>query len=334
MPENSKIAKNKWKMINLFFILLLLVGFILAFYNNWDELLKYKTIILNIRITNIFIILVLTMSATIFRSWRWYVLLLPLKNTITWKNILRITINALAANYSTPGKLGIPAKAVLLKRSEDVDVGKSLPSILGELFIEHSAEISLALVCILIGGHFKKLFLAIEKIISTSSVMQNILIFAGVIILSAIAGIVFKKKLKTLNFFNKLIEATKLTGKRYDYIAYSYLITLLNLIISYWVFWFLIATLGHPEIEFTFVVFAGTITNLLGLLSPLPGGIGVRELTIFGLYDVYFGLGGIAFLAIIIMRIITYFSLFLLFLMERLFASMLTSKKLINNPVI
>ncbi|MBN2091986.1 flippase-like domain-containing protein, partial [candidate division KSB1 bacterium] len=199
MQEKSGFAKNKWKIINLFFISLLLVGFILAFYNNWDELVKYKEVILNISLTNIFIILILTMSATIFRSWRWYFLLLPIKSPLPWKNILRITINALAANYSTPGKMGIPAKAVLLKQSEDIDVGKSLPSILGELFIEHSSEVSLALVCILIGGHFKKLFHAVENIINNSSVVQNILLFAGMIILLILAGIIFKKKLKTLN---------------------------------------------------------------------------------------------------------------------------------------
>lgn len=334
MQEKIKTTKNKWKFINLFFAAILIIGTVLAFYNNWDEFIKYKTTILNINLLNIFIIVTLTMSATIFRSWRWYFLLLPIKSPISWKNILRITINALAANYSTPGKLGIPAKAVLLKQSEDIDMGKSLPSILGELFIEHTSEIFLALICILAGGHFKKLFHAIENIITNSSVLQNILLFCGLIVLLILAGILFKKKLKTLNFFSKLIKATKLIGKRYDYITYSYLISTFNLIVCYWVFWYLISVLGHPEIEFTFVVFAGTITNLLGLLSPFPGGIGVRELTIFGLYDFYFGLGGIAVLAIIIMRILTYFALFLLFLLERFFASMFMSKKIINTPAV
>lgn len=324
----------KWKYINIILIILLMTGFTFALYNNREELVKYKTILLNINLINISVILVVTMAASILRSWRWQFLLIPIKSNISWRNILRVTINALAANYSTPGKLGIPAKAILLKQTEDIDVGKSLPSILGELVIEHSSEISLAMICILIGGHLKKLFHAFEDIISNGNIIQNILLFSGLILILFIVGIIFKKKLKTINFFNKLIEAIKLTGKRYDCIIYSYLITIFNLVISYYVFWLLISTLGHPEIEFTFVVFAGTITNLLGLLSPLPGGIGVRELTIFGLYDFYFNLGGIAFLAIILMRIITYLALFLLFLLERLFVSIFVSKKIINNPVI
>ena len=75
-------------------------------------------------------------------------------------------------------------------------------------------------------------------------------------------------------------------------------------------------------------IFAGAITNIVGLVSPFPGGIGAREITIYVLYDLYFGLGGIALLAILAIRILTYFGLFLLFFSERGLARLFHSKSL------
>ena len=135
----------------------------------------------------------------------------------------------------------------------------------------------------------------------------------------------------------KLSDAVRTTGKRRDCIWWSYLITAINLLLSYFANWLLFAALGHPEIEFTFVVFAGTITNIVGLMSPLPGGIGFRELTIYGLYDFYFGLGGIAFLMILITRVITYAALLLLFLIEKVAfrrgTALVINADLIDNKV-
>lgn len=329
MKEDANFFhNNKTKIINGFFLLLIIAGIVLVIVNNKDEFYKYKAIILDLNLFCIFIILAITIQASIFRSWRWYYLLIPIKADIKWRNVLRVTINALAANYSTPGKLGIPAKALLLKKTENIDVGKSLPSILGELFIEHSSEAGIALVCVLIGGHFSKLFRAAANIFNKSDVLQNILIGSGLVLLLLLTGFIFKRKLKSLNFINKLVEAINLTRQRFDCVFYSYLISVFNLVISYYAFWLLVDALGHGEVGFTFVVFAGTITNIIGLLSPLPGGIGVRELTIFGLYDFYFGIGSIAFLAILLMRLITYFALLLLFLAERLFTNFGFQKKL------
>ena len=230
-----------------------------------------------------------------------------------------------------PGKLGIPVKAVLLKKTENIEVGKSLPSILGEIVIEHSSELLIAFISVLIGGHLTKLYYAANKIITNQGLLKNILISFAVLALVFIAAIIFKKKLKSSDFFRNFIETIHITRKRIDCLSYSYLITIFNLITSYYVFWMVIATLGHSEVSLTFVIFAGTITNFIGLISPFPGGVGAREITIYGLYDFYFGLGGIAFIAIIIMRLITYLSLFLSFLLEWCLSEFYFNKK--NAPI-
>lgn len=332
--QNNQVKKKSSnnKFINLFFGVLIVVGFSLIIYNNRDELNKYKETLLNINYLTLTFVFVITMTAVFFRSWRWFYLLLPLKKGLSFLNVFRVSINALAANFTMPGKLGVPVKAVLLKKSEDIEVGKSLPSILGEIFIEHSSELTIAFVSVLIGGHLSKLVYAVNQIIHSQSVVYNILVGISIVALITLMGFIFKKKVNSMNFIAKFIEAISVTRKRKDYLTYSYMITIFNLIVSYWVFWLVISSLGHPEVDLTFVIFAGTVTNFVGLISPFPGGVGVREITIYGLYDFYFGLGGIAFLAILIMRIITYLSLFISFILERTLSGYINSKR--NKEVI
>ncbi|MBN1155410.1 flippase-like domain-containing protein [candidate division KSB1 bacterium] len=314
---NSSGSKKYNSLINVLFIIIVFVALFSIVYNNRSRLDEYKETLLNINYINILIILAFTISSHIFRSWRWYYLLLPIKKTISFLCILRVTISALVANFTMPGKLGVPVKAIFLKKEEKIEMSKSLPSILGEIFIEHSTEFMMAVVCVIIGGHLTKFYHVVSQLLSNQNALMNIAIGLGFCGLIILAFFVFKKKIRSIDFFDKFWEAFIISRRRYDYLSCSYLITLVNLIISYYVFWFLLKTLGHPEIDVTFVIFAGTITNIMGLISPMPGGIGVREITIYGLYDFYYGLGGIAFLAIIIMRIITYVSLFLAFLLER-----------------
>lgn len=314
----ENMLKGWWnRIISIFFGIALVLGITLLLVRNWDEFVNYKELLRNIPPWYLLVIMIITVNATLMRTWRWYYLLIPLKQDISWRNILRVTINALAANYSTPGKLGIPAKAILLKESEKIPISHSLPSILGELFIEYSTEALLAIGCVIIGGHYTKVFRMFKKFIYNSNLSQMFLFFGALVIILIGIGYLLRHKVDFGAFWSKLVDAIRVTGKRRDCIWWSYIITMINVLLSYFANWLLFAALGHPEIEFTFVLFAGTITNIVGLLSPLPGGIGFRELTIFGLYDFYFGLGSIALLMILITRVITYAALLLLFLIEK-----------------
>ncbi len=313
--------------VNVFFIVLILLGLFLIVYLNRDDLEKYKESLLSVNYLTLMIVLIVTMGTIFFRSWRWYYLLLPIKEKLSFINVFRVTINGLIANFTVPGKVGVPVKAILLKNSENIEIGKSLPSILGEIFVEHSSEFLVAMVSVLMGDHLSKLYDTMRRIVVNQSIYYNVIGGMLLIILLFAVIIVLRKKRKVTQFIGNFVETIHITKKRLDYLGYSYLITIFNLIISYYVFWLLIGTLGHPEIELTFVIFAGMITNFLGLISPFPGGVGVREITIYGLYDLYYGLGGIAFLAIILMRLITYLALFLCFVIERLISRLLLSQK-------
>lgn len=327
--KNSKFG-NK---INIIFMLLIMVGLVLIIYQNQEKLTEYKDILLNINPFEILIILGITILANVGRSWRWYYLLMPVKEKVSFWNVLRVNVNAIAVNASTPGKAGVPVKSYLLKKLENIDYSRSLPSILGEMVIEYSAQLLLLICSVFIGGHLAKLYEATKAITQNQSLMTNIGLFAGAIVLVIAAIYFLRKKINFPNFLEKFSQAVSETGKRWDCWVYSSVISIVNLVIDFAGFWLMVRTLGHPEIGLTFIIFTGGITNIIGLISPLPGGIGVREITIYGLYDLYFGLGGIAFLAILLMRIVTYIGLFLMLFVDRLFVQPIVNKKVgESNP--
>ena len=68
---------------------------------------------------------------------RWYFLVKPVKMDVSLKNIYMISISAIAVNSASPGKLGVPTKAVLLKNLENVDINQSVPSLTFELFLDN-----------------------------------------------------------------------------------------------------------------------------------------------------------------------------------------------------
>ncbi|MFQ5753543.1 MAG: lysylphosphatidylglycerol synthase transmembrane domain-containing protein, partial [bacterium] len=70
---------------------------------------------------------------------RWYILLKATKDNISFKNVFLATIGGIAINSSGPGKLGVPAKAIFIKKMEGLEFNKSIPSLMMELVFEISS---------------------------------------------------------------------------------------------------------------------------------------------------------------------------------------------------
>ena len=315
--QNKQNSAGWNRIINILFLVIVLIGLFFIVKDNRHRFDEYREVLFEANYFYLILVVLFTMVGTLLRTWRWYYLLLPIKETVSYNTLLRVNINALAANYSIPGKMGVPVKAVLLKKSEGIDYGQSFPSIFGELFIEHSAEFVLAIAAALIGGHVLKLIHIFDQLLHNQSVLMNIMILVGAVVLMVIAWMILKKKLRTMHFFDQLISSFRVIGKKPRYILICYLISIVNLIALNFAFLLVFKSFGHAEVGLTFVIFAAMVTNFVSIISPLPGGLGLRELTSYGLYDLYFGIGGIAFLAILTMRLITYISLLLLFVGER-----------------
>mgnify|MGYP001107491019 CR=1 FL=1 len=87
------------------------------------------------------------------------------------------------------------------------------------------------------------------------------------------------------------------------------------------------------KVPLNFVIFVGAFTNIIVLLAPLPGGLGVREITGAYLFKIFFNLGEIAVIMILLNRLISYIALAILYGSERIFKSVGSEKKVMKKIV-
>ena len=274
---------------------------------NWARLKAVKNqldywlllAVLGINLMNLFLMIL-----------RWYFLVKPVKNQVSLKNIYIISLNAIAANFAVPGKMGVPAKAILLKNAEGIDFSRSTPSLVNELLLEYSSMLLFFAGSAMLGGFFKwNMF----RGIFVGKLGFALLFF---MLIGFFLYVIFRKHKIGAESFQKLTQAFQISWLRKDLFLIAFGITVVNLLLTFWGDKLLFRSLGF-DIPYIFVVFSSSFSSIASLLSPLPGGIGIREIANGYFYKEFYNLGAIAVLAVLIRRVITYISLILLFIFER-----------------
>ena len=247
-------------------------------------------------------------------SWRWYFLLLATKKNISFKNVTIATISGIAINASGPGKLGIPAKAILIKKLESVEVDQALPSLMMELILELFALGVLLVGSALVNGMhgaLLKFLVAAFTSKSLATIGVSALLLVG-------TAYVFRHKLAAGDFAGKMLRALRATLARKDLFVAALSVSFLNLLISYWGDQLLFKALGQ-EISYSFIAFSSAFANLAGMLSPLPSGLGVWELSRAYLFKAYYGIGELAVVMTLMRRLLTYVAMGILYLGHAVF---------------
>ena len=298
------------KLINGIFIVVVFVGLYFIFRKFDVSRLDYIKEHINYGL--LILVWLITVLSMVLMILRWYYLLKPIKPGVSLQNVFRVSIHAFAVNFAVPGKMGVPAKAILLKKLEDVDIAHSTPSLLGELFLEYSVMSLFLLSSAIAGGFWEKAYQLMRHHLFTGNVGS---LAVAVFVLTA-AVLLFWKKIATSNFFVQLKGAFQSTRARQDLFLISLLITVGNLFVTFFADMMLYRCFGF-NIPYVFIVFAGGLSNITGLLSPLPGGLGAREISCAYLYEVFYGMGEIAVAVVLIRRLMTYSALIILFLLER-----------------
>ncbi|MFQ5822484.1 MAG: lysylphosphatidylglycerol synthase transmembrane domain-containing protein [bacterium] len=264
------------------------------------EHLHYKYIIASVFVIaiNLFVIYL-----------RWYFLLMPIKPTVLLRNVIFISISSVAVNYSTPGKLGVPAKAFLLKKLEKVDINQSIPSLFAELFLDYGFMFAMLILAGALGGYLHAAMDVVE-LLSLSSVSFSLLITFLICLAMGIAVLIFWRKIRSSKFFQNLSMAVRMMKARRDYMQLVIFLTFGNLILSFWGDLLLLKGLG-VKVPYLFVIFSFSCAGIIGFLSPIAGGVGVREVVNAYLFKLYSYSGPVALMATLLRRILTYIILLL-----------------------
>ncbi|MDZ7305322.1 MAG: flippase-like domain-containing protein [candidate division KSB1 bacterium] len=232
---------------------------------------------------------------------RWHILLKVVKKNISFRNVIVATIGATAINTAGPGKLGVPAKAILIKKLEGVEINQSIPSVLMDLFIEILAMFLLLVVSALaIGMHT-----TVWRFAAAAFTGENIFYTGGLLILVMLVVYLLRHKIAANDFIRNLVAALQKTLRRKDIFALALGISFLNLLVHFWADQLLFKAL-QQDIPFGFVVFSSAFSAMAGLLSPLPSGLGVWELSRAYLFKTYYHIGELAVIMTLLRRLLTY----------------------------
>ncbi|HEX9975441.1 MAG TPA: lysylphosphatidylglycerol synthase transmembrane domain-containing protein [bacterium] len=294
------------RLINISCFLFVSIGLFLLFRNgDWSKIVFIKD---NVNYAGIIAVIFLGGICQFLVIFRWYLLLIPIKNDIRLGSICRIAIGAILLNHVAPGKVGYPAKAYFLKKSEDIPISSSVPSLFAELMLDYSITLVLFLFAVVTGGYAKDVIRLISGYLDFRY-LWAIPIFVIIIILIVIP---FKRRIQSSNISKNLVAAIGQTKKRLDILLWVVLITLIYLVIWFISDYILVKSLGY-NIPLIFLIFAGAFTNIVVILAPLPGGLGVREISSAYLFKVFFNLGEVALVMILLSRLFTFITLFILY---------------------
>ena len=242
-------------------------------------------------------------------GFRFFLLLQTAKKDISYHNVMMATISAIAINSSGPGKLGVPAKALLLKKLEGLPVSRAIPSLALELFF----DISGLAILLVISGLILDMHSVVWQSFKNIFILQNVLIVAG-LALAVLGGVyVLRSKLAKNDFIRNLGSAIKNAVLQKEVFAFGAALTLANLVLSFWGDQLLFKAMGQ-DIPYTFIVFSSSFTTIAGILSPMPGGFGVWELSRAFLFKTYFNIADLAVIMTLLRRFLTYIALAILYL--------------------
>lgn len=295
------MAFKRYLLLTISFVILALV---IIYYNPMLLLLQLS----EANIVFILLGLVASVVTCFLRVLKWKVLM----NRISFTSLFPTQMLGMAISNLTPGKIGEPLKAVILKMGEKIPVSKTMPSIIWERIIDVVALIIIFLISLQ--------FLALEsEFFLLGSVSTGIF----VVLIALLIIILYKKGIgmKIFRFLIKFPVMNKLSEEfmrsfykskiQKSWLVKCFVITIAAWLIEGVILYFSFLALG---VETSPLVMAGVIaiSALIGVLSMLPGGIGSIEIVMIILLEAM-GIGsGFVVTGIIIFRIVSFwFSLML-----------------------
>lgn len=247
----------------------------------------------------------------LLRSWRWILLLRPIEKDLSFLNIVEIYASSQVVNYASPGKFGVPAKAVLLKKMESVSITRATPSLLSELFLDNVTMFFMLIGAAFWGGHISVVIDLFNRYVF-GNLIALLIFVAGGVLLCGTLFIVLRRKIQNGLFITNLISAISDSIQQRKYFTLAFFQTLLILFLSFFCDWLIFRALGL-NISYSFVVMVFSFSTIAGFLSPLPGGIGVREVSNVYLFKIFYNIGELALIVTILRRASDYLMCIILF---------------------
>ena len=201
---------------------------------------------------------------------RWRAMLRAVAADLPLVSAVEMTITASLVNYALPGYTGSPAKGLLARQLHGIGFGRSTPTLVVEQVLDALALAMSAVVAMLLTGGS-----AVEQLNSVG--LAGIVIALVAVGFVGCAGLAVVVGLRSRSsFIQKVVDSTRLLAtdraQRGTVAALTAIYWALGLVAV----WAVTQSVGI-SLGGTALLWLTSVPVLLGMLSPLPGGLGLRE---------------------------------------------------------
>ncbi len=204
--------------------------------------------------------------APVAHAWRWKRMLLVLGQTLPLRSALGATVAATVANYAAPGYAWAPVKGLVARQAYGVGLLRSAPT----LVIEQALDAAMLVV----GAGFG--FVLAPGLVGGWSLRPPFAALGvAVLVGAALAALVVGGRRRHPRFSVLRSSGYQLLRARslYPWLAS---LSLLRWVADLASFWLVAAALGL-RLEFGRLLVLTNLPALAGMVSPVPGGLGIRE---------------------------------------------------------
>jgi uncharacterized protein (TIRG00374 family) len=299
-PTSEQLIERKNKKLTSRILTGMVIGFtIFVLFFLWGDVQQVGQTMFAIPLLIFLLSVVCTLMSYFIRFFKWHFLIKQLHMHVFKKDSLNIFFIGLSMSI-TPGKIGELLKAYLLKGTSQADFSRSASAV----FVDRLSDMFAMLLLISFG-----------ITLFAIGYLPFFIVFAGLLI---ITGLLQSKRISTKLVY--LLTANRFLKKFRNPVLFFHestrgllrIQTLLPAIMISAVAWFMECVALYVltrtlDLDLTLLhnVFIFSLGTIAGALSMLPGGLGVAEASITGLF-IYFGTGKSTAVSIaLLIRIVT-----------------------------
>ncbi len=214
---------------------------------------------------------------------RWNLLVTMVSGATNHLKASEAFITSVAVNYAAPLSLALPSRAYLTKRALGLGTAETASITFWEVASDLAVLAVGTMIWIVIGG-WRGQGVSVDDRILGSGIL---LVLGGLIAVfiafkraARLRSIVFKMR-------NHFTEALKHPGRRPRQSAMALAVTVLYWIVQGGVLYLLLKAIDGTDPKVSLVLGLTTLPILVGMLSPVPGGAGVREALMIAVASVH-----------------------------------------------
>jgi uncharacterized membrane protein YbhN (UPF0104 family) len=218
------------------------------------------------------LLLLVALALPLVHARRWQVMLRSVGHDLSLGAAVDLTISSTMINYAAPGYLWSPAKGMLARQMYGVGLGRSVPTLAAEQVLDALALLLGTAAGLLLAGPTISRQIA-DRVDAPSA--RTLLIVAGVLAFGLIAGIYAALRFGR-RFVRSSIDAGRLLAGDRSLRAPVLGLTAARWLLDTLAIWLAAKAVG-VSLGLSALILISNLPLLVGVVSPMPGGIGFRE---------------------------------------------------------